>query len=89
MRRTAYTVTLHTNPPATVTAYAWNSGIRAAEGLVRELARREGCLYYGDPATVTAPDGTPARPAAEHATYRRTWRNPGGTAVAVSVTRTP
>ena len=80
MKRTPVTVTLEIVDGdeiaviGRVTTYAFNSGIRASEGLARDYARSIGRILVGD---------TPQR---HGDTYSRVWRN-GDTKLIATVTR--
>ena len=59
--------------------YAWNSGVRASEALVREYARKEGIILTGSEPWVDMPDSP-------YKTYTRTWTHPSGYSVTATVT---
>lgn len=73
MKRVEYHVTVtdvgRQEIVATSSKFAKNSGIRESEALVRQIARDEGTIYYGDK-PVTSPF--------YDRSYHRTWR--GGNA---------
>jgi len=59
--------------------YAWNSGIRASEALVREYARAEGIIFTGGKPWIDMPESP-------YKTYTRTWTDPSGYSVTATVT---
>lgn len=65
MKRPDYLVTVTLDgadqPMHTETRHAMNAGIRASEGLVREMARAAGTVYFGGPVWRVGD------------TYTRTW----------------
>ncbi len=66
MKRPTYKVTLHrpsTGETTIETRHALNSGVRASEGMVRQVARAAGWSYEG------------LRPVRVGDTYTREWRN--------------
>lgn len=94
MQRTYYLARLETPEGAelaTATAYAWNSGARASEGLVRDRARAEGTTYSAAAAAVViGPDGLICRPDAPGARYARVWSSDAtGARVVATVARAP
>lgn len=80
MKRRTYTalVTDHTGAHhiATKEAYAWNSGIKATEAIVREVARAAATIYTGSkPVVQGGPVNTPG------STYTRSWTAKDGTVI--------
>jgi hypothetical protein len=73
MKRRTYTARIVINGERVIdkTTYAWNSGIRTTETLVREYARETRTLYIGDKPAV-------ADPTARERTYLRHWTSADG-----------
>lgn len=63
---------------ASTEAYAWNSGIKASEALMRTYARNAGTIFTGSKPTVVLP-GEPERQ------YIREWTSPAGETITASV----
>lgn len=67
MKRRTFTATVYdvatSDELVTATRYAMNSGIRASEKLIREIALKDGSVYTG------------SKPAHVDGEYRRTWTN--------------
>lgn len=59
------------NTIATAEANAWNSAVRASEGLVRDYARGRGIVMDGGKPEVYGPVAQPG------STYRRSWAGNG------------
>jgi len=75
-------MTTNTGARVQRTAYAWNSGIKAGEALVREYAIANGAVYIGE-----QPEVTGGRPGTPGAVYSRAWkRQSSGTKVHVDMT---